>query len=171
MFFFSPAFFIYFFGMVYTDLSNENLFCIHQSSINPPHYQLVYQGHIYSLPKVQYIPFHYTLCMTKTTANYNYLHSCDVACWCLQGRNNLFHTILMFLYIIKTKESGMLGWVSLSASYYYSSPVWSLFINLGASKCICWPICRSIYTRNMVYMKIQFGEKIKMFVSYESSCV
>uniref|UniRef100_A0A673H9L0 Transmembrane protein 209 n=1 Tax=Sinocyclocheilus rhinocerous TaxID=307959 RepID=A0A673H9L0_9TELE len=33
------------------DVSNENLFCIHQSSTNPPHYQLVYQGHIYSLPK------------------------------------------------------------------------------------------------------------------------
>ncbi|XP_060759149.1 transmembrane protein 209 isoform X2 [Neoarius graeffei] len=65
------------------DLSNENLFCIHQSSINPPHYQLVYQGHIYSLPK---------------------------------GRNNLFHTILMFLYIIKSKESGMLGRVNLGLS-------------------------------------------------------
>ncbi|KAM9468288.1 transmembrane protein 209 [Clarias gariepinus] len=65
------------------DLSNENLFCIHQSSINPPHYQLVYQGHVYSLPK---------------------------------GRNNLFHTILMFLYIIKTKESGMLGRVNLGLS-------------------------------------------------------
>ncbi|MCJ8743326.1 hypothetical protein PDJAM_G00092580 [Pangasius djambal] len=65
------------------DLSNENLFCIHQSSINPPHYQLVYQGHIYSLPK---------------------------------GRNNLFHTILMFLYIIKAKESGMLGRVNLGLS-------------------------------------------------------
>ncbi|XP_027007623.1 transmembrane protein 209 [Tachysurus fulvidraco] len=65
------------------DLSNENVFCIHQSSISPPHYQLVYQGHIYSLPK---------------------------------GRNNLFHTILMFLYIIKTKESGMLGRVNLGLS-------------------------------------------------------
>uniref|UniRef100_A0AAY5ELX3 Transmembrane protein 209 n=1 Tax=Electrophorus electricus TaxID=8005 RepID=A0AAY5ELX3_ELEEL len=65
------------------DLSNENLFCIHQSSTNPPHYQLVYQGHIYSLPK---------------------------------GRNNLFHTVLMFLFIIKTKESGMLGRVNLGLS-------------------------------------------------------
>ncbi|GAA6081760.1 transmembrane protein 209 [Tachysurus ichikawai] len=65
------------------DLSNENFFCIHQSSISPPHYQLVYQGHIYSLPK---------------------------------GRNNLFHTILMFLYIINTKESGMLGRVNLGLS-------------------------------------------------------
>uniref|UniRef100_A0AAR2LS69 Transmembrane protein 209 n=1 Tax=Pygocentrus nattereri TaxID=42514 RepID=A0AAR2LS69_PYGNA len=65
------------------DLSNENLFCIHQSSTNPPHYQLIYQGHIYSLPK---------------------------------GRNNLFHTVLMFLFIIKTKESGMLGRVNLGLS-------------------------------------------------------
>ncbi|XP_076861030.1 transmembrane protein 209 [Brachyhypopomus gauderio] len=65
------------------DLSNENLFCIYQSSTNPPHYQLIYQGHIYSLPK---------------------------------GRNNLFHTVLMFLFIIKTKESGMLGRVNLGLS-------------------------------------------------------
>ncbi|XP_006633485.1 transmembrane protein 209 [Lepisosteus oculatus] len=65
------------------DMSNENLFCIHQSSTNPPHYQLIYQGHIYSLPK---------------------------------GRNNMFHTILMFLFVIKTKESGMLGRVNLGLS-------------------------------------------------------
>ncbi|XP_077120547.1 transmembrane protein 209 isoform X2 [Ranitomeya variabilis] len=58
------------------DTANENVFCIHQSNINPPHYELVYQKHMYNLPK---------------------------------GRNNLFHTLLMFLYIIKTKESGMLG--------------------------------------------------------------
>ncbi|MFT7816945.1 transmembrane protein 209 [Arapaima gigas] len=65
------------------DMSNENLLCIHQSSMNPPHYQLIYQGHVYSLPK---------------------------------GRNNLFHTILMFLFVIKTKESGMLGRVNLGLS-------------------------------------------------------
>ncbi|XP_034019024.1 transmembrane protein 209 [Thalassophryne amazonica] len=65
------------------DMTNENLFCLHQSSTSPPHYQLIYQGHIYSLPK---------------------------------GRNNMFHTILMFLYIIKTKESGMLGRVNLGLS-------------------------------------------------------
>ncbi|NXC91827.1 TM209 protein, partial [Cercotrichas coryphoeus] len=58
------------------DTSNENLFCIYQSSINPPHYELIYECHVSSLPK---------------------------------GRNNMFHTLLMFLYIIKTKESGMLG--------------------------------------------------------------
>ncbi|XP_072003602.1 transmembrane protein 209 [Engystomops pustulosus] len=65
------------------DTTNENVFCIHQSNINPPHYELVYQKHIYNLPK---------------------------------GRNNLFHTLLMFLYIIKTKESGMLGRVNLGLS-------------------------------------------------------
>ncbi|XP_057710387.1 transmembrane protein 209 isoform X2 [Corythoichthys intestinalis] len=65
------------------DVSKENLFCIHQSSTTPPHYQLIYQGHIFSLPK---------------------------------GRNNLFHTILMFLYVIKIKESGMLGRVNLGLS-------------------------------------------------------
>ncbi|MEE6481729.1 hypothetical protein FKM82_012949 [Ascaphus truei] len=65
------------------DTSNENVFCIHQSGINPPHYELVYNKHIYNLPK---------------------------------GRNNLFHTLLMFLYIIKTKESGMLGRVNLGLS-------------------------------------------------------
>uniref|UniRef100_A0A8C7W958 Transmembrane protein 209 n=1 Tax=Oncorhynchus mykiss TaxID=8022 RepID=A0A8C7W958_ONCMY len=65
------------------DVTNENLFCVHQSSTNPPHYQLIYQGHVYSLPK---------------------------------GRNNLFHTVLMFLFVIKTKESGMLGRVNLGLS-------------------------------------------------------
>uniref|UniRef100_A0A672Z4H1 Transmembrane protein 209 n=1 Tax=Sphaeramia orbicularis TaxID=375764 RepID=A0A672Z4H1_9TELE len=65
------------------DVTKENLFCIHQSSTTPPHYQLIYQGNIYSLPK---------------------------------GRNNLFHTILMFLYVIKTKEAGMLGRVNLGLS-------------------------------------------------------
>ncbi|XP_053718568.1 transmembrane protein 209 [Synchiropus splendidus] len=65
------------------DVTKENLLCVHQSSTNPPHYQLVYQGHVYSLPK---------------------------------GRNNLFHTILMFLFVIKTKESGMLGRVNLGLS-------------------------------------------------------
>ncbi|XP_027489279.1 transmembrane protein 209-like [Corapipo altera] len=34
------------------DTSNENLFCIYQSSINPPHYELIYECHVYSLPKV-----------------------------------------------------------------------------------------------------------------------
>ncbi|KAM8972946.1 transmembrane protein 209 [Pelodytes ibericus] len=65
------------------DISRENLMCIYQSSITPPHYELIYQKHIYNLPK---------------------------------GRNNLFHTLLMFLYIIKTKESGMLGRVNLGLS-------------------------------------------------------
>ncbi|TNN27255.1 Transmembrane protein 209 [Liparis tanakae] len=40
------------------DVTKESLFCIHQSSTAPPHYQLIYQGNIYSLPKV----------MTKTTS-------------------------------------------------------------------------------------------------------
>lgn len=36
----------------FTDTSNENVFCIYQSSINPPHYELIYQRHVYNLPKV-----------------------------------------------------------------------------------------------------------------------
>ncbi|KAB1276383.1 Transmembrane protein 209 [Camelus dromedarius] len=65
------------------DVTNENVFCIYQSAVNPPHYELIYQRHAYNLPK---------------------------------GRNNMFHTLLMFLYIIKTKESGMLGRVNLGLS-------------------------------------------------------
>ncbi|XP_023564401.1 LOW QUALITY PROTEIN: transmembrane protein 209-like [Octodon degus] len=65
------------------DVTNENVFCIYQSAINPPHYELIYQRHVYNLPK---------------------------------GRNNMFHTLLMFLYIIKTKESGMLGRANLGLS-------------------------------------------------------
>lgn len=67
----------------FTDVTNENVFCVYQSAINPPHYELIYQRHVYNLPK---------------------------------GRNNMFHTLLMFLYIIKTKESGMLGRVNLGLS-------------------------------------------------------
>ncbi|GAB1290643.1 Transmembrane protein 209 [Apodemus speciosus] len=66
------------------DVTNENVFCIYQSAVNPPHYELIYQRHVYNLPK--------------------------------RGRNNMFHTLLMFLYIIKTKESGMLGRVNLGLS-------------------------------------------------------
>ncbi|XP_064360065.1 transmembrane protein 209-like isoform X1 [Dromaius novaehollandiae] len=65
------------------DITNENVFCIYQSNINPPHYELIYHRHVYNLP---------------------------------EGRNNMFHTLLMFLYIIKTKESGMLGRVNLGVS-------------------------------------------------------
>lgn len=35
-----------------TDATNENTFCIYQSTINPPHYELLYQRHVYNLPKV-----------------------------------------------------------------------------------------------------------------------
>lgn len=38
---------------MFADVTKENLFCIHQSSTTPPHYQLIYQGHIYNLPKVK----------------------------------------------------------------------------------------------------------------------
>ncbi|CAG12136.1 unnamed protein product, partial [Tetraodon nigroviridis] len=44
------------------------------------------------------------------------LHNTSVTPRTNPGRNNLFHTILMFLYVIKTKESGMLGRVNLGLS-------------------------------------------------------
>lgn len=43
---------IHLFVLTLIDVTKENLFCVHQSSTTPPHYQLIYQGHIYSLPKV-----------------------------------------------------------------------------------------------------------------------
>lgn len=45
-------FFCVLFESTLLDVTKENLFCIHQSSTTPPHYQLIYQGRIYSLPKV-----------------------------------------------------------------------------------------------------------------------
>uniref|UniRef100_A0A663LK94 Transmembrane protein 209 n=1 Tax=Athene cunicularia TaxID=194338 RepID=A0A663LK94_ATHCN len=33
------------------DTSDENTFCIYQSSINPPHHELIYRCHVYSLPQ------------------------------------------------------------------------------------------------------------------------
>lgn len=44
LFFWSP--------FLFADTTNEHLFCIYQSNINPPHCQLIYQGKVYSLPKV-----------------------------------------------------------------------------------------------------------------------
>ncbi|KAM8794011.1 transmembrane protein 209-like [Eudromia elegans] len=34
------------------DLTNQDMFCIYQSSINPPHYQLLYRGHVYNLEEL-----------------------------------------------------------------------------------------------------------------------
>ena len=33
-----------------------------------------------------------------------------------QGRNNLFHVLLLFLHLIKTKEQGMLGRINFGSS-------------------------------------------------------
>lgn len=64
------------------NLDKENLL-LYQSSINPPHFQVVIGDTIYNLPK---------------------------------GRNNMFHTILFFLYHVRHKENGMLGRVNLGMS-------------------------------------------------------
>ena len=39
---------------------------------------------------------------------------CDISVQ--QGRNNLFHTLLLFLHLVNTKEHGMLGRVNLGPS-------------------------------------------------------
>lgn len=57
-------------------------------SVNPPHYFLALSGD--SLP-----------------TDYEEI---------TRGRNNLFHTLLLFLYIVKTRDHGMLGRVNLGAS-------------------------------------------------------
>ncbi|XP_050475588.1 transmembrane protein 209 [Bombus huntii] len=57
-------------------------------SINPPHYSLAHSGD--SLP-----------------SDYEEIQ---------RGRNNLFHTLLLFLYIVKTRDHGMLGRVNLGTS-------------------------------------------------------
>ncbi|XP_031843769.1 transmembrane protein 209 [Nomia melanderi] len=57
-------------------------------SINPPHYSFAHNGD--SLPN-----------------DYEEMQ---------RGRNNLFHTLLLFLYIIKTRDHGMLGRVNLGTS-------------------------------------------------------
>uniref|UniRef100_A0A8C0EVK9 Transmembrane protein 209 n=1 Tax=Bubo bubo TaxID=30461 RepID=A0A8C0EVK9_BUBBB len=36
------------------DTLNENIFCIYQSSINPPRYELIYQRHVFNPPKVRW---------------------------------------------------------------------------------------------------------------------
>ncbi|XP_011880588.1 PREDICTED: transmembrane protein 209 [Vollenhovia emeryi] len=57
-------------------------------SINPPHYSLALSGD--SLP-----------------SDYEEVQ---------RGRNNLFHTLLLFLYIVKTRDHGMLGRVNAGSS-------------------------------------------------------
>jgi len=61
----------------------KEAFQIYQSSINPPHYQVVIGNETHNLCK---------------------------------GRNNMFQAILLFLYHIKVKESGMLGRINLGMS-------------------------------------------------------
>lgn len=63
----------YLFNLSPTDTSNENVFCIYQSSINPPHYELIYQRHVYNLPKV-----HQCCCCHKIITR-SYLS--DLGCW------------------------------------------------------------------------------------------
>ncbi|XP_053978853.1 transmembrane protein 209 [Hylaeus anthracinus] len=57
-------------------------------SINPPHYCLAHSG-------------------DSTLNDYEEIQ---------RGRNNLFHTLLLFLYIVKTRDHGMLGRVNLGTS-------------------------------------------------------
>ncbi|XP_012253137.2 transmembrane protein 209 [Athalia rosae] len=57
-------------------------------SINPPHYSLALSGETAPI-EYEEIP---------------------------RGRNNLFHTLLLFLYIVKTRDHGMLGRVNLGMS-------------------------------------------------------
>lgn len=57
-------------------------------SINPPHYCLAHSG-------------------DSTASDYEEIQ---------RGRNNLFHTLLLFLYIVKTRDHGMLGRVNLGPS-------------------------------------------------------
>ncbi|CAL7942813.1 unnamed protein product [Xylocopa violacea] len=57
-------------------------------SINPPHYSLAHSG-------------------DSSPNDYEEIQ---------RGRNNLFHTLLLFLYIVKTRDHGMLGRVNLGTS-------------------------------------------------------
>ncbi|XP_043791174.1 transmembrane protein 209 [Apis laboriosa] len=57
-------------------------------SINPPHYNLAHSG-------------------DSSPSDYEEIQ---------RGRNNLFHTFLLFLYIVKTRDHGMLGRVNLGTS-------------------------------------------------------
>jgi hypothetical protein len=36
--------------------------------------------------------------------------------WIVSGRNNLFHTLLLFLHHIRTKEGGVLGRINFGVS-------------------------------------------------------
>lgn len=61
----------------------DNRLIIHQSKINPPHFEVVGHGSDYNIP---------------------------------QGRNNMFHALILFLHDVKEEKDGMLGQVNLGAS-------------------------------------------------------
>uniref|UniRef100_T1JAU1 phytanoyl-CoA dioxygenase n=1 Tax=Strigamia maritima TaxID=126957 RepID=T1JAU1_STRMM len=71
---------------------NQLSLYIYQTRLVPPHFKLVVGDEVWDLPKIN---------------QWNFI---------FQGRNNLFHTILLFLYQIKIREKGMLGRVNLGLS-------------------------------------------------------
>lgn len=79
-------------------------------SVNPPHYSLALSGD--SLPSdyedLQRVTERNLSCGYIFSSLYNVLY--------FQGRNNLFHTLLLFLYTVKTRDHGMLGRVNAGSS-------------------------------------------------------
>uniref|UniRef100_H2SZ33 Transmembrane protein 209 n=1 Tax=Takifugu rubripes TaxID=31033 RepID=H2SZ33_TAKRU len=111
-----------------TDLPTDcaiimHVFCTYLDSRLPPHpkypdgktFTAQHFSHTQDKPDVTKENL-FCICQSSTTPPHYHLiyqgHSYNLP----KGRNNLFHTILMFLYVIKTKESGMLGRVNLGLS-------------------------------------------------------
>ena len=69
---------------------------IYQSSIHPPHFKVLVDKDVIDIPKVG----------TRRGA---VLDLPQLSFSILQGYNNLFHAIIVFLHQVKTHNSAMLG--------------------------------------------------------------
>lgn len=72
---------------------------IQQVSEKPPHYRVVVKEKVYEMVKVRF-------CI-------NFYYQIDKYFIILQGYNNLFHSILFFIYHVNKMEDGILGRVNL----------------------------------------------------------
>ncbi|XP_077450553.1 transmembrane protein 209 [Stigmatopora argus] len=111
-----------------TDLPTDcavlmHIFCTYLDSRLPPHpkypdgktFTSQHFSHIPDKPDVSKENLFCVHQNSTTPPQYQLIYQGDIFSL-PKGRNNLFHTILMFLYVIKIKESGMLGRVNFGLS-------------------------------------------------------
>ena len=89
-----------------TSSQHDKGFVIVQASQKPPHFILQINSKNATSSKPMNIH------PTSTNASLKNVETMDIS----PGRNNLFHALLLFLHLIKTREEGMLGRMNFGAS-------------------------------------------------------